>query len=212
MRRYRRLRRRRRKRPRRPRYRRRIKRTWIRRPTAGTYYTKKYSTMNIINLGKRESTKYWKVGHYTTSLKEWGSKWIWDYYKILKMKITFYPQESNCFQHSLLWGHTVIDYDGSWSTEGWLQDDPYANSSTGRVWMSNKKHSRYFTPKPFLVQTSSSYTGQSLFYFTRNTPWLNCYDLDTKWGALLFSAYAPADDTTPLYVQKSVWIRFKTVL
>lgn len=204
-------RRRRRHRRRRFRFHRRYRKYHIRRPTAGTYYTKKFSTMNLYSPGKPEASKPWRLGHYTTSLSEWTSSTNFDYYKILKMKIAFYPQESPASQHTLTWGHTIIDLDGGWATEGWTSTDPYCNSSTRKIYMSNKKHSRYFTPKPMLQGTSSTHPGQSLF-FNQKTPWLNTYDTSTKWGALLFSMYVPSQDATAFYVEKSVWIRFKAVL
>nr|WEX98168.1 capsid protein [Porcine circovirus 3] len=207
-----------RRRPR-PRRRRRHRRRYvrrklfIRRPTAGTYYTKKYSTMNVISVGTPQDNKPWHANHFITRLNEWETAISFEYYKILKMKVTLSPVISPARQTKTMFGHTAIDLDGAWTTNTWLQDDPYAESSTRKVMTSKKKHSRYFTPKPILAGTTSAHPGQSLFFFSRPTPWLNTYDPTVQWGALLWSIYVPEKTgMTDFYGTKEVWIRYKSVL
>lgn len=188
------------------------RRLYIRRPTAGTYYTRKYETTNIISMGKPPANNNWYLNGFSTTLGEWATASNFEYYKILKMKITFRPKQSAALQQSILFGHTLIDLDGHWPTSAqWAQSDPYDTASTARTFTSARKHSRYFTPKPYLVNTTAAHPGQSLF-FTNRQVWCNTYDPTVKWGGLLFSIYVNNEHATGFWVTKSVWIRFRSVL
>nr|UBY13108.1 capsid protein [Porcine circovirus 3] len=125
------------------------RRLFIRRPTAGTYYTKKYSTMNVISVGTPQNNKPWHANHFITRLNEWETAISFEYYKILKMKVTLSPVISPAQQTKTMYGHTAIDLDGAWTTNTWLQDDPYAESSTRKVMTSKKNPGGTSPPKPF---------------------------------------------------------------
>lgn len=213
LRRYRRLRRR----PLRIRRRRRLfprrrRRLFIRRPTAGAYYTRKYETTNQLSFGKPPAGKNWYLNGFSTTLGEWTTHSNFEYYKVLKMKLTFRPRQSAALQQTILFGHTLVDLDGHWPTaQAWADNDPYDTSSSARPFTSARRHSRYFTPKPFLVSTTAAHPGQSLF-FTNRQVWCNTYDPTIKWGGLLFSIFVNNEHAQGFWVTKSVWIRFRTVL
>lgn len=183
----------------------------IRRP-AGTYYTIKYSRFSEVTVPSRSSHD-WYVNRWTTTLNEWETSPKFDYYKILKMKITIVPTDNPYANSSqlkkLLHGWTIIDWDGPWTLTGETADFPYHSSTTRRKFTVGFRHSRYFSPKPRFLKMGD----QNMLFFTagKGDPWLNTNESAVTWGALDWCVWRPSGYPSFAFgCLKEVWIKYRS--
>ncbi|WCO04044.1 capsid protein [Human circovirus 1] len=189
------------------------RRIYIRRPTNNGTVVQKFCKTEPFTLQNQDSTnaKKWMQGSYTTTLSEWVSSPGWDFYKILKLKLTFLP--FNATQRMNYWpiGNTIIDLDGPWNEPNTVQSNLLCNTATSRLWKANRKHSRYFTPRPLIHLTGNTTSSQASALLPRRT-WWNSAESTVKWGGLKYSHYVEYNQPVRYWLIKSAWIKWKYLL
>ncbi|KAL0168655.1 hypothetical protein M9458_036877, partial [Cirrhinus mrigala] len=123
-----------------------------------------------------------------------------DYYKIKKVVVQVWPRynnvPSNNTNDQIILGSTAIDYDDI--TTSTTDTDPYKDYSTRKTWLSNRFHSRKFTPRPQVeIFKTTSVTNYGLFN-VRHSPWLNAAQPDIPHYAMKLWMPSHSTATAPI--------------
>lgn len=106
-------------------------------------------------------------------------------YRIAKVKVAIYAALPVGVVGGYTFGTTVVDSDGG--LKAWCNKtfDPFAGSSSGRVWMPHegRVHVRYFTPIPKLDETSVAGQTKSFEFSKSHGPTVTTIKWsNTDWG------------------------------
>lgn len=183
------------------------RRLWIRRPRAGMNYVQRIQHSQPLTI---TFTGYYKSILVTFNLHQFLSQTFFDYYRILKCKWQIHPATPpNSWSY---WGYgmSILDYDDNTIDQN-PSSPPWPFNSTRRLFSPQRKHSRYFTPKP--KNTDSG--AQSKFFPVSNRQWWwNAAQTNVDWlgvKACFYNTYQSQGNFT-LIETKTIWIRWKNAI
>lgn len=151
----------------------------------------------------------WKLKDFLPGLKstENPKAMPFQYYRIRKIKVTFYPHQILSTQQ-VCWGTTAIDLDGTATAKvATATHNPYENRSSAHGWLSTRIHHRYFTPKP-QVDTVSGETEWFQPNNKRNQLWLNVNADNVPHYGLVYAMYN-SPITKEFQVHITAYVQFR---
>lgn len=143
----------------------------------------------------------------------------WDYYKMNKIVVTIHPTR-NVAQvptstnpgYGFLTGQTTIDNDDiTQPPQG--NKPPFSGMSQARTWLSQRRHTRVFIPRPNVLTFGNLSTSHYAFEGGRNKLWMNCGQPGTPHYGFKYWMEQPAQGLTQYFrLEIKAYITFRKFL